>query len=74
MWTDLNMDDSSTLLFVEDAPVLNVSQLIKLVAILVQKSRIFCQMTDLLIICINLPPSFQIMVTAVISLLVTHDF
>lgn len=48
MWTDLNMDDSSTLLFVEDAPVLNVSQLIKLVAILVQKSRIFCQMTDLL--------------------------
>ena len=29
MWTDLNMDDSSTLLFVEDAPVLNVSQLIK---------------------------------------------
>lgn len=49
MWTDLNMDDSSTLLFVEDAPVLNVSQLIKLVAILVQKSRTFCQMTDLLI-------------------------
>ena len=40
MWTDLNMDDSSTLLFVEDAPVLNVSQLIKLVAVLVQKSRI----------------------------------
>ena len=25
MWTDLNMDDSSTLLFVENAPVLNVS-------------------------------------------------
>ena len=48
MWTDLNMDDSSTLLFVEDAPVLNVSQLIKLVAVLVQK-RIFCQMTDLFI-------------------------
>ncbi|CAH3194260.1 unnamed protein product, partial [Porites evermanni] len=24
MWTDLNMDDSSTLLFVEDAPVLNL--------------------------------------------------
>ena len=41
MWTDLNMDDSSTLLFVEDAPVLKVSQLIKLVAVLVQKSRIF---------------------------------
>ena len=48
MWTDLNMDDSSTLLFVEDAPVLNVSQLIKLVAVLVQK-RIFCQMPDLFI-------------------------
>lgn len=25
MWTDLNLDDSSTLLFVEDAPVLKVS-------------------------------------------------
>lgn len=25
MWTDLSMDDSSTLLFVEDAPILNVS-------------------------------------------------
>ena len=40
MWTDLNMDDLSTLLFVEDARVLIVSQLIKLVAVLVQKSRI----------------------------------
>jgi len=43
MWTDLNMDDSSTLLFVEDAPVLNVSQLIKLVAVLEQKVEFFAK-------------------------------
>ena len=43
MWTDLNMDDSSTLLFVEDAPVLNVSQLIKLVAYLYKKVEFFAK-------------------------------